>query len=59
METIVIITSLKELFALYRWVLIRVAKDPKKAAQIVRLVIYGSKRNRKCRKAAKAALKQQ
>ncbi|GAA4468462.1 hypothetical protein GCM10023093_26100 [Nemorincola caseinilytica] len=53
METIVIITSLRELFALYRWVLIRVAKDPKKAAQIVRLVIYSSKRNRKHRKAAK------
>ncbi len=47
METIMIITNIRELLALYRWLLIKVAKDPRKARQIMRLMLYGRTRKRK------------
>lgn len=47
METMVIITSLRELLILHRWLLVKVAKDPKTVMPLIRLMLSGRVRNRR------------
>jgi hypothetical protein len=47
METIVIITSLREMLILHRWLLVKVAKDPKTVMPLLRLMLSGKVKNRR------------
>lgn len=47
METMVIITSIRELVLLHRWLLVKVAKDQKTVVPLLRLMLSGKVRNRR------------
>ena len=43
----VIITSIRELVLLHRWLLVKVAKDPKTVMPLLRLMLSGRVKNRR------------
>lgn len=47
METMVIVTTLRELLLLHKWLVVKVAKDPKTVVPILRIMLLGRTRNRK------------
>jgi hypothetical protein len=47
METLVIIASIRELLILHRWLLVKVAKDPKTVMPLLRLMLSGRIINRR------------
>jgi hypothetical protein len=53
----VIITTLRELFVLHRWLVVKIAKDPKAVVPILRLMLSGKVKNRKKRRYTEVKLK--
>ena len=56
METIVIITSVRELLLLHRWLLVKVAKEPKAAMVLLRLMLFGRIKNHRKRRNVRVKL---
>ncbi len=56
METIVIITSVRELFLLHRWLLVKVAKEPKTAMVLLRLMLFGRTKDHRKKRNVKVKL---
>lgn len=50
METMVIVTTLRELLMLHKWLVVKVAKDPKTVIPLLRIMLLGRTRNRKKKK---------
>jgi len=46
----VIVTTLRELLMLHKWLVVKVAKDPKTVIPLLRIMLLGRTRNRKKKK---------
>jgi hypothetical protein len=58
MDTMVIITNMRELMVLHRWLLVKVAKDPKTVIPILRLMLFGRVKNRRIRRNVKVKIEE-
>lgn len=55
METMEMVNSLREFLVLYRWLIVKFAKEPKKATLILRLMLLRTRKKR-CRQTNKKAV---
>jgi ribosomal protein S17 len=58
MDTMVIITNMRELMVLHRWLLVKVAKDPKTVILLLRLMLFGRVKNRRMRRNVKVKIEE-